>query len=337
MGGPAVVSVFLSRSTAVTCPDGEGVASRTVRTVEDEAGEPGPVTLDLDRLLRTAHGEALVDLVVEDSPGCGAPDTSVTVPAQRVVLDATGTSDRFRAGVSGTVRSAAGGVRSSTEDLSRDGVGRVSVGTQVHDAAGPAFLRYAVQRLVVHGEPPAVPANVAPAGGVGATAAHSAQLQPPGGLGVVFEDLAVTASTTPTPRTTTLDAFAEVDTVVTCPDGGTAVVVELLEGSGPGALDVDRRLEAGTASGTLAMTRVRVDGCHPDAEPVVDTVPVPVSVSLTATGPAVRVRDVRFLRTRGPTDQRTTVDYLARDAAGTLTVGDVTRPTGEASLSRARR
>ncbi len=336
VGGPASVSVFLSRSFDVSCPDGsDQVASQTVRTIGDEATEPGPVTLDIDRLLRTAHGEAVVDLVMEDSPGCGLPDTSATV-AERVVIDVTGTSDRFRSGVSSTVRSEAGMVRTSSEDLSRDGVGTATVGNLFADATGAAFLKYAVERSLVHGTPPQAPANAAPPGGVGAVGAHSAQPQPTGGLGVVFEDMAVTAATTARPEVTTLDAFAETHTQVACPAGGTAVVVDLLEGSGAGALDVDRRLGTATAEATLEMTRTTIDGCVGDGEAVTTRVQVPVALTLTATGPEVRVRDIRFHEARGDADQRSDVSYLARDAAGTVTVGELSRPTGLASISRAR-
>jgi hypothetical protein len=337
VGGPASVSVFLSRSFPVSCPDGaEEVASQTIRTTGDGATEPGPVTLDIDRLLRTAHGEGVVNLMMEDSPGCGLPDTSATVP-ERVVIDVTGTSDRFHSGVSSTVRSEAGMVRTSSDDLSRDGVGTATVGTLFVDAAGAAFLKYAVERSLVHGTPPEAPANAAPPGGVGATGAHGAQPQPPGGLGVVFEDMAVTAATTARPEVTTLDAFAETHTQVVCPAGGTAVVVDLLEGSGPGALDVDRRLATATAGATLEMTRTTIDGCDPDGEAVTTRVQVPVALTLTATGPEVRVRDIQFHEARGDADERSDVSYLARDAAGTVTVGGLSRPTGQASISQARR
>jgi hypothetical protein len=336
VGGPAGVSVFLSRSFDVSCPDGsDQVASQTVRTPGDEATEAGPVTLDIDRLLRTAHGEAVVDLVQEDSPGCGLPDTSVTVP-ERITIDVTGTSERFHTGISSTVRSDAGFVRTSSDDLSRDGVGTATVGTLFADASGAAFLKYAVERSLVVGTPPQPPANSAPPGGVGATGAHSAQPEPPGGLGVVFEDMAVTAMTTARPEVTTLDAFSVVHTLVACPAGGTAVVVEELEGAGPGMLDAGRALDAATASGTLDLTLTRVDGCSADPQPVSTRVQVPVALALTATGPEVRVRDVQFHERRGDADERSDVSYLARDAAGTVTVGELTRPTGEASISRAR-
>jgi hypothetical protein len=337
VGGPASVSVFLSRSFDVSCPDGsDQVASQTVRTIGDEATEPGPVTLDIDRLLRTAHGEAVVDLLMEDSPACGLPDTSATA-ATRVVVDASGTSERFHTGVSSTVRSEAGMSRTSSDDRSRDGVGSATVENLFADATGAAFLKYAVERSLVTGTPPQPPANAAPPGGLGATGAHSAQPEPPGGPGLVFEDMAVTATTTARPEVTTLDAFAEVHTLVACPAGGTAVVIEELEGAGPGTLQVDRGLDAATASGTIDMTRTRTDGCSPDPQPVTTRVQVPVALELTATGPLVRVRDVQFHEARGDADERSDVSYRARDAAGTVTVGELTRPTGQASVSQARR
>lgn len=337
LGDATSVSVFLSRSTAVACPDGEGTASVTVRTVTDEATGPGPVVLDVDRQLREAHGEAVVDLVVEEDPGCGAPSTSTTLPGETVSVRTTGTSDRFHAGVSSTVTSTAGSVRSSSDDLSRDGVGTATVGSLVTGGEGAAFLKYAVERTHVHGTPPQAPANTAPPGGYGATGASSESLEPPDGLGVVFRDVGVTASSTPHPSSTTISAFAEVHTVVGCPGGGTALSTELLEGAGTGTLTVAGGLDGAVASGTLSLTRTTVDGCAPDAPPAVAVVPVPVSLDLTATGPPVRVRDVRFFETRGPGDRRTDTSYLARDAAGTLTVGDVSVPTGLASVSRARR
>jgi hypothetical protein len=85
------------------------------------------------------------------------------------------------------------------------------------------------------------------------------------------------------------------------------------------------------------MTLTRVDGCSADAQPVTTHVQVPVALALAATGPEVRVRDIQLHEGRGDVDERSDVSYLARDAAGTVTVGDLTRPTGEASVSQARR
>lgn len=339
VGGPVSVAVNLVQATTVTCEDGDDVAQVTIETESFEATEPGPVTLDIDRRLRTAHGEAVVNLIMTESPGCGAPETSTLLPAQVVVLDVTGTSVRFRTGIDGSVSTGADRDVTRVYDLSRDGTGSVSVGSVLTEAASDgAFLKYAVERRRTHGDAHVPPPNAAPEGGTGAVAAFTRSYEPQGGLGVVFEDVFVTATASAPPeRAGAIDAFAARETLVTCPDGGTAVRTEASFGAGVAQVEIDHRLADAQAAGSIEMTRIVVDGCAPEAEPSQSVVTVPASLSLTATGPTVRVRDTFFQVTPGEGNERTLATYLARDAEGTVSVGDVSGAPDLAAISRAGR
>lgn len=339
VGGAVSVDVQLTRATTVDCAEGQDISTVTIATDGPEATEPGPVTLDVDRRLRTARGVAVVDLVQTEIPGCGAPETTTTLPAQPVALEVMGTSVRFRTGVDGSTSSGADRDVSRAYDLARDGRGSASVGEVVDQASDSAFLKYAVEQRRTSGTAPVPPANVAAAGGTGAQGAFTTFVDlPPGELGVVLEDVLVTASTSAPPeRAAVIDAEAVRASVVNCPTGGTALLTEVLFGVGPGSVDIDTRLADAEASGRIDLTRIVEDGCDADGEPVESTVAVPVTLSLTAEGPAVRVKDTFFQVTPGEGADRTRVTYVARDAAGTVSVGDVSGAADLASISQAGR
>lgn len=334
LGVGTSVTVFLSKGVG-ECPDGSPETTATISSDQD-ATQPGPVTLDIDRRLRTAHGEAVVDLVLTKTDGCGAPEVVTALPAQLVTIDVTGTSVRFRTGIRGSVAAPGGSSAQSTVDLSRDGVGTASVGGLV-DAGGAAFLRYAVERSRTQGLPPEVPANAAPSGGLGAEGRFVRTVGSPGEVGAVVDDVVVTATIDPPPaRTETVRADVIRTTWVACPGGTVGAQAEFLFGQGPGAVTIPRTLAGATASATLSLEHVTVDGCT-GAE-TSDVVTVPVSLTLVAAGPAVRVRDVRFQVTPGEGRETTRSVYTARDASGpgsTVAFGDLTGVPDLASISRA--
>lgn len=334
LGVGTSVTVFLSASDG-ECPDGNPETSATL-TTEQDATQPGPITLDIDRRLRTAHGEAVVGLVLTEINGCGAQEVTTVLPAQRVSIDVTGTSVRFRTGIRGSVSTPGATSVQSTVDLSRDGVGTASVGGLV-DAGGAAFLRYAVERSRTQGQLPEVPANVAPSGGLGAEGRFVRVAGTPEEVGAVVDDVVVSATIdAPPAKTATVRADVIRTTWVACPGASVGAQTEFFLGQGPGAVTIPRTLATATANATLALEHVTVDGCT-GAE-TSDVVTLPVALALVATGPAVRVRDVRFQVTPGEGREATRSVYTARDAAGpgsTVRIGDVTGVPDLASISRA--
>ncbi|MFD1504844.1 hypothetical protein FE374_11450 [Georgenia yuyongxinii] len=334
LGGATSVNVFLSRGSEDECPDGGPVSSSTITTGGD-ATLPGPVTLDINRRLRTAHADAVVDLQMVTTEGCGTPEVSTPVPAQHVSIDVTGTSVRFRTGVTGSVSSGADVSRSSSVDLSRDGFGSATVGEVGAVEESAAFLRYAEQRTFTRGTPPTEPpANVAPAGGTGAEGRFTLVEGPEGEIGTVTHDVILTATVSAPPeRAETITADVIETTVVACPDGRTLEEEVTLRGDGPGTVDIPGDLARASAHGTLDLARTRVDACTGEETSAV--VPTPVALALDGTGPAVRVEDTRFqvVPRQGRTFTRNA--YTARDAAGQLTVGDMTGDAQLASISQA--
>lgn len=335
VGGPTTVSVFLSSAATVSCDGYDDIASTTISTLGSEANEPGPVTLDIDRRLRSATGQAVVDLLVETSPGCGAEPTSEVHPAQSVAIAVTGTSVRFRTGIGSRATSGADGTSFSSVDLSRDGVGTASVGPWVVDAASEAsFLRYAVDRTSSRGDVVDLPPNAAPAGGLGALAAWTRET--PTDAGTSFEDVFVTAMIgLPPARDARVDAFALRAETVVCGDGTLAESFAVVEASGPAEVTIDRRLSGAQADAVLDGVRFSVDGCTGEASE--EMVSVPVSLSLQATGEAVRSVDTRFQITPGAGSERERLSYTARWATGLVTVGDLTGAPDLAAISRAGR
>lgn len=338
VGGSPWVEIFLSDARTVVCADGEeSTASTTVTTTPREATTPGPVTLEIDRRLRTAQGHALLDLEVTDDPGCAEPTTTRTESAAPVSIDVTGSTPRFTTGVGGSTRSGSDLGRDLAHDLSRDGTGTVRVGSLVSAQSEAAFLKYSVVRSRTHGTPPVAPDPAAPPGGRGAQGAFSASFEPDG-PGLLLTDAIVQAGTTAPPeRATTVTASSFTVARVVCADGTQAEVAQLLDGAGPGSLDVPRSLGSAFATATVRMTRIVVDGCDPDAPAREDLVDVPVTLDLTADGPAVRVRNVRWHGPRAGGVDRTNEWYVARQATGTVAVGDAAGTTGIASIARAGR
>jgi hypothetical protein len=336
---PTTVELFLSASEPVTCDDGtESEASRSVRALETDVGEPNQASLEMGRALRTASGTALVDLEVVESPGCGAPETVTILPDQLVSIDVTGTSVLFHTGVGGGTASGPDQAVDRSEDFSRDGVGTATVGSLVENAPGEAFLRYGVDRTHRHGTPLPAPDPAAPPGGFGASASFAASFEPEGGLGVVFEDAFVTATVSAPPeRAETLTASALRVTLVRCEDGSVAEVLELLDGAGSGEVSIPRDLSTATGSAVLELRRETTDGCRPGTEPVDDVVTVPVTLDLHATGPEVRVSNLRWHLIPGEGMSREFDWYRARQAAGTIAVGDIAGTAELGSIARAGR
>lgn len=323
--GEASVEVFLSRAVTISCPDlSEDIATTTVQTEGRESREPGPVALDIGRSLDRAVGHATVDLTVTDSPGCGEPESVSVLPAQEVQITVTGTTPRFFTGIGNTTSSGSDRSSGRSYDFSRDGTGTLSVGSLIIGVESPAaFLKFAVERQRTRGEAPVAPDPVAPPGGTGARGDYSAEFEPAGGLGVLFEDAIVQASTTSPPeRATTVSASSLTVELVDCGDGTTALREQFVVGSGPGVLNIGRKLGTATASGSIPFDRFVTDGCQ-GGETVTDTVVRPVTLTLAATAPIVRVSDTRWQIRPGEGAQRTKGWYLGREATGTVAVGTV--------------
>ncbi|WP_156809124.1 hypothetical protein [Arthrobacter sp. TB 23] len=330
----ATVDVFLSRAATISCPDlSEDIVTTTIQTEGRGSREPGPVELDIGHSLEEALGHAVVDLTVTDSPGCGEPESVSVLPAQDVQITVTGTTPRFFTGIGGTTSS--GSDRSSGRfyDFSRDGTGTLSVGSLLVGVESPAaFLKFAVERQRTHGEAPVAPDPVAPPGGTGARGDYSAEFEPTGGLGVLFEDAIVQASTTSPPeRATTVSASSLTVELVACGDGTTAIREQFVVGSGPGVLTIGRKLGTATASGSIQFDRFVSDGCQ-GGEPVTDTVVLPVDLNLAASAPLVRVSDTRWQIRPGEGAERTKGWYLGREATGTVAVGAVAGTTNLAAI-----
>jgi hypothetical protein len=339
-GGPTTVDVWLSREREVACPDGTAdVASEVVGTAYPDATEPGPVALEVDRRRRSGLGEATVDLVRSEEPGCGAAGRTVGVPAAAVTVEVTGTSVRYFSGMGGTVSSGPDAVRGLSYRLSRDGTGSVRVGSLLAVAGAEGFLVHGVDRSGVHGSPPAVPQSAAPPGGVAADGFLAVEAQDPAAEGVVYRDAWVTAMTTAPSdgRETVVLASSAVATVVACPGGDTAVRWEFREGAGPATLDVDARLATATAVGTVPLERWVAGGCEEaGAGPGAAAAGVDVRLDLVATSPEVRVRDVYWQVTPGggpPTRRHGW--YTARAASGEVVLDEFRGTTGEGWVSRA--
>lgn len=323
--GEASVDVFLSRAATITCPDlSEDFATTTIQTEDREARAPGPVELDIGHSLDQAFGHAIVDLTVTASPGCGEPESVTVLRAQDVQITVTGTTPRFFTGIGGTTSS--GSDRSSGRfyDFSRDGTGTLSVGSLIVGVGSPAaFLKFAVEKRRTHGEAPVAPDPVAPSGGTGARGDYSAEFELTGNPGVVFEDAIVQASTTSPPeRATTVSASSLTVELIDCGDGTTGFREQFVVGSGPGVLTIARKLGSATASGSIQFDRFVNDECQGGGT-VVDTVVLPVTLDLVATGPLVRVSDTRWQIRPGDGAERTKGWYLGREATGTVAVGSV--------------
>lgn len=337
VGGFATVDVFLSRADTVTCSDStEDIATSTVQTETRDAREPGPVVLEIGHSLDRAVGQAVVNLVVTANPGCGEPESVTTLWAQEIQLAVTGTSAKFFTGISGTT--SAGPDRSTGRfyDFARDGTGTLTVGSLIVGTESPAaFLKYAVERQRNHGDVPAAPDPVAPPGGTGARGDYSAEFEPPGGLGVLFEDTIVQASTTGPPgRVTTVSASSFTAELIDCGDGTTAIREQFVVGSGPGVLTIGRKLGTATASGSIQFDRFITNGCLGGGT-VSDAVVQPVTLNLIATGPIVRVSDTRWQIRPGEGSERTHGWYLGRQATGSVAIGAVGGTTNLAAIGSA--
>lgn len=163
--GQTAVDVFLSSEEPITCPDGtEDVRNETLRTEGQYSWEPGPVVLDVDPRLQTAHGEAVVNLVHSVAPGCGSGEVAALLPAQRVSVDFVGTSELIRARMSGSASAGNAFDRARVSSIARDGTGSAVVGAFVDADSDASWLKYAVEHFARRGTQPQTPENPAPEG-----------------------------------------------------------------------------------------------------------------------------------------------------------------------------
>lgn len=338
IGERTSVDVYLSRQDVLTCPDGsEGSASTTVRTPDDESSEPGPVTLDVDRTLRWASGQAVLDLLLEVDPGCGEPTTTATLPARSVAITVTGTSERFFSGFGGGTASGPDRQVDLSYRFSRDGSGTVDVAGVLDDLpTDAAFAVYGVDRSRRHGTPEEAPASAAPPNGRGAQGFYARDVDlAPGETGLVYEDAEVDAAVYAPPGRETL-AYAGSFTVqrVACAGGTTADVVTFVEGTGPAAVTIPTSLSSATATASLELSGFTEGGCD-GAGPSDVVVTRPVTLELAATGPAVRVTSTRWHLIPGQGPERSHGWYLARPASGSVSVGAVSGSPDGATIARA--
>ena len=337
IGGPTTVDVYLSRQAERTCPDGaEGVAGTTLRTPDDEASEPGPVTLDVDRNLRRAAGQAVLDLLLETDPGCGEPTTTATLPARSVAITVVGTSERFFSGFGGGTSSGPDQQADLSYRFSRDGTGTLDIPGLLDDVSSDAaFAVYGVDRSRRHGTPPEAPASAAPPNGRGAQGFYAREVElAPGETGLVYEDAEVDAAVYPPPGRETV-AYAGSLTVerVACPDGTTADVVTFVEGTGPATVTIPTSLSSATATASLELSGFTEGGCD-GAGPSDVVVTLPAALELAATGPAVRVTSTRWHLTPGQGGERSHGWYVARPASGSVSVGAVGGSPDGATIAR---
>lgn len=338
VGGGDSVFVSLTRAgESVVCPDGSEDLVNFDLTSAEDATEPGPVTVDIDRRLRTAHADAVVDLTLAENPGCGGEDLVTELPARHITLDVIGTTERFRSSVSGSVTSAGDVDRLRDYDLARDGTGTVTIdGLLAATSSDQSFLTYSAEHFFRHGAMPATPENAAPDGGLGAFAATSRTYDPPDGLGLLFEDAFVGATVGPTPnRDMRLTASAIQVRAVRCEDGAPGFVFSELVGSAAAEVAIEARLAAAVAATTVPMEVLVLDDCTGGS--TVETVELPVAIDLTATGPSVRVGSAYAQVTPGSGVERIQGWYVTREAAGTVLLGELAGPADLAFISRASR
>ncbi|HSN44217.1 MAG TPA: hypothetical protein VLR88_09185, partial [Propionibacteriaceae bacterium] len=128
--GETAVDVYMSSEEPTTCADGsEDVRNETLSTEEPYSSEPGPVVLDVDPRLQTAHGEAVVNLVHRVVQGCGVDEEEFLFSAQRISIDFTGTSGLVRARMTGSASAGNAFDRARVSSIARDGTGSAVIGT----------------------------------------------------------------------------------------------------------------------------------------------------------------------------------------------------------------
>ncbi|HSN43230.1 MAG TPA: hypothetical protein VLR88_04155, partial [Propionibacteriaceae bacterium] len=308
----------------------------TLSTEEPYSSEPGPVVLDVDPRLQTAHGEAVVNLVHSVVPGCGSDEVETLLPAQGVSIDFTGTFELVRARMTGSASAGNAFDRARVSTIARDGTGSAVVGTLVDAASDASWLKYAVEHFARRGPQPEIPENPAPAGGLGARASASTSYESPDGLGVLFEDAIVDATIGAAPgKEMVLSASTWSTTGVTCADGDIGLQFRYTYGRIGTPVVINPQLASAQAAGTAQMTEVLFDECTD--EETFRSVAVPLALDLAATGPAVRVRDTYYFSAPPQPVTRLNGWSLRRAAAGTVAVGTYTAPTDDAAISRGSR
>lgn len=335
--GEVTVDVFFGSEEPVSCPDGsEDVRTETVRTEDPFASQPGPVVFDVDPRLQSAHGEGVVDLLHSVVAGCGADEVTTVLPAQRISIDVTGTTELIRARMTGSASSQNAFDRARVTSIARDGTGHAVVGGFIDADSDAAWLKYGVEHFVRRGTQPEVPESVAPEGGLGAVGGTSAFYEPENGVGVLFEDAIVAATVGPAPgKEMLLTASALGVTAVECADGEIGYRYRDTFGDVATPVRISHRLDSAEAAATAQLTEMTYDECTGAESSRV--VSAPVTLVLDATGPAVRVRDTYFFSAPPQPAVRINGWSLRRPAAGTVGVGAFTGSTDFGAISRASR
>lgn len=335
--GEVGVDVFLSSEAPVTCLDGtDGVRNETLRTEDRYASRPGPVVLEVDPRLQSAHGKAVVDLVHDVVAGCGADEVSTVLPAQSISIDVTGTTELIRARMAGSASAGSAFDRARVTSISRDGTGHAVVGDLVTADSDAAWLKYAVEHFARRGTVPEIADNAAPEGGLGALGGSSASYEPEDGVGVVFEDAIVAATIGPAPaKEMVLSASTMSVIAVQCASGEIGYQYRDAYGEVAVPVEIGRRLDSAHAAGTMELTGLLYDACTDKEMP--DAATASVALELAATGPAVRVRDTYSFSAPPQPVTRLNGWSLRRPATGTVTVGAFTAPTYLGAISRASR
>ncbi|MHA7273003.1 hypothetical protein ACX80Z_06195 [Arthrobacter sp. TMT4-20] len=248
-------------------------------------------------------GEATVDVFLSRAATISCPDLSEDIATTTIQTEGRGSRE--------------------------PGPVELDIGHSLEEALGHAVVDLTVTDSPGCGEPESV--SVLPAQDVQITVTGTTP-EPTGGLGVLFEDAIVQASTTSPPeRATTVSASSLTVELVDCGDGTTAIREQFVVGSGPGVLTIGRKLGTATASGSIQFDRFVSDGCQ-GGEPVTDTVVLPVDLNLAASAPLVRVSDTRWQIRPGEGAERTKGWYLGREATGTVAVGAVAGTTNLAAI-----
>ncbi len=108
---------------------------------------------------------------------------------------------------------------------------------------------------------------------------------------------------------------------LSCPDGSEAALETSVSGEAPGALRIGGHLGSASASATLDLLVVRMNGCTGrSVEQTLEA--VPVTLSIAADGPMVFAAEWITLRTPGETSARVWTGTRARSASGSFTVGE---------------
>lgn len=128
--------------------------------------------------------------------------------------------------------------------------------------------------------------------------------------------------------------YEESGRYVECAGGGGNIGFQgtLTFGWGDATLAVSRRLASATATGTIHIETATIDDCAGIFE-VVSSGDVPLSLSLTASGPLVTFRGTNSVKIPGELKQHGNFRGESRSATGSLTFGQGPRALGDAQIA----